>query len=191
MKWVWLINTPNYSSKPAWMIFFPFVIIMSGLLLHLALWGNCKCFSEGKCFQLYGSFKSSIPMYLLETFRKPHYFSHPHLAMWSLPARMLPRPPHQPGLGMECDHEGLTHWSLGPVFMLCLWVREESNYFFSLRIFCQPPAYFKRFKVFKESKDSKSLIWEWEDNDISSVTKCLELAWILGQETFDKCQKNP
>lgn len=79
--------------------FFPFVIIMSGLLLHLAPRGNWKCFSEGKCFQLYSSFKSFIPMYLLETFRKPHSFSRPHLAMWSLPARMLPRrhcglPPH-------------------------------------------------------------------------------------------------
>lgn len=161
--------------------FFPFVIIMSGLLLHLALWGNWKCFLEGKCFQLYSSFKSFIPMYLLETFRKPHYFSHPHLAMWSLPARMLPRPPHQPGLGMECDHEGLMHWGLGLVSMLCLWVREKKNdFFFLLRIFGQPPAYFKGFKVSNESKDSKSLIWDEMTMISNSVSKWLELAWILG-----------
>lgn len=48
----------------------PFVIIMSELLLHLALVAGWKCFSEGKCFQLHVSFKSSIPMYLLETFQE-------------------------------------------------------------------------------------------------------------------------
>lgn len=132
--------------------FSPSVIIMSGLLLPLAPWGNWKCFSKGKCFQLSSSFKSSIPMYLLETFRKPHSFSRPHLAMWSLPARMLPRPPHQPGLGMECDHEGPVCWGLGPVSMLCLWAREERNDFFSWEYFVNPQHI---------SKDSKSLIWGW------------------------------
>lgn len=52
------------------MTFSPFVIIMSELLLHLAQGVDWKCFSEGKCFQLHVSFKSSIPMYLLETFQE-------------------------------------------------------------------------------------------------------------------------
>lgn len=43
---------------------------MSELLLHLAQGVDWKCFSEGKCFQLHVSFKSSIPMYLLETFQE-------------------------------------------------------------------------------------------------------------------------
>lgn len=52
------------------MTFPPFVTIMSELLLHLAWRVDWKCFSEGKCFQLHVSFKSSIPMYLLETFQE-------------------------------------------------------------------------------------------------------------------------
>lgn len=62
------------------MTFFPFVIIMSELLLLLALGIDWKCFSEGKCFQLHVSFKRSIPMYLLETFQETTF---PFLSLFS------------------------------------------------------------------------------------------------------------
>lgn len=58
------------QQRAARMTFSPFERIMSELLLHLARGVGWKCFSEGKCFQLYVSFKSSIPMYLLETFQE-------------------------------------------------------------------------------------------------------------------------
>lgn len=86
--------------------FSPFVIIMSELLLHLARGVDWKCFSEGKCFQLHVSFKSSIPMYLLETFQETTFPFPSPFSNAILPARAARRPLHQPGLGKECDNEG-------------------------------------------------------------------------------------
>lgn len=88
------------------MTFSPFVIIMSEMLLHLAPGTDWKCFSEGKCFQLYVSLKCSIPMYLLEAFQETTF---PFPSLFSsaiLPSHCGSQTASSSGLGKECDNEG-------------------------------------------------------------------------------------
>jgi hypothetical protein len=62
-----------------------------------------------------------------------------------------------------------------------VFVREERNdFFFLLRIFCQPPAYFKEFNISNEFKDSVSNLEMWRMELLITIISNSVTKWLPG-----------
>lgn len=144
-KWVWLIKTQITAVSLHEWFFFPFVIIMSGLLLHLALWGIGSVSPKGSASSS-SSFQELHSHVLVGNFQETTFLFTSPFSNVIFPSQNASRPPHQLGLGMECDRIGLASALEFRSCFCIVFVREwRHDFFLPQRIFCQClPGAFQR-----------------------------------------------